>query len=260
MARILITGVSKGLGRATAQELTRRGHEVIATARKVETLADLPVAARLPLDVTSDESVKAAVAAAGHVDVLVNNAAEIFFSSIEGAPLDEVKRLYDINVFGSLRLIQALAPAMRERGAGTIVNVSSVVGRIVFPLSAIYASTKWAIEGLSEMLRIELGHFGVRVISVEPGMIGTGALDAPRSFFAENDPYLPLAKAQKRPPREQMTPPETVARAIADAIESKDTKLRWPIGDDAVGLLAARAKLDDVAFEKAYRDAIKLTW
>jgi NAD(P)-dependent dehydrogenase (short-subunit alcohol dehydrogenase family) len=260
MSRILITGCSKGLGRATALELARRGHEVIATARKVETLADLPVAAGLPLDVTSEASVRLAVEQAGQVDVLVNNAAEIAVAPLESIPFEEIRRIYEINVFGTLRMIQAVAPAMRVRGSGTIVNISSVVGRVALPLTGIYCSTKWAIEALSESLRIELGHFGVRVIVVEPGQIGTGALDAPRSYFRDNDPYTPLAMMRKSPPSEQMTSPETIAHAIADAIESSTNQFRWRAGADAEKLLAARAKLDDDAFDAALRSALRLDW
>jgi short-subunit dehydrogenase len=149
---------------------------------------------------------------------------------------------------------------MRVRGSGTIVNISSVVGRVALPLTGIYCSTKWAIEALSESLRIELGHFGVRVIVVEPGQIGTGALDAPRSYFRDNDPYTPLAMMRKSPPSEQMTSPETIAHAIADAIESSTNQFRWRAGADAEKLLAARAKLDDDAFDAALRSALRLDW
>ena len=259
MARILITGSSKGLGRATAIELASRGHEVIATARNVDTLQDLDVAQRLALDVTSDDSVARAVEAAGTIDVLLNNAAEIVVAPLESVPFSEVRRLYEINVFGSLRMIQAVAPQMRERQSGTIVNLSSIVGRVSFPLTGIYSSTKWAIEALSESLRIELGHFGVRVIVIEPGQIGTGALDAPRAYFQENNPYAALA-ARPRTPREQMTPPDAIARAIADAIESSGDQFRFRAGKDAEALLSARAKLDDHAFEKSFREMLKLDW
>ena len=187
MSRILITGCSKGLGRATALELSRRGHEVVATARRPESLASLPVAARLALDVRDAASVRRAAAEAGRVDVLVNNAGEIAVGPLESIPFDEIQKLYDINVFGTLRTIQAFAPAMRERGSGTIVNISSVVGRLALPLTGIYASTKWAIEALSEALRIELGHFGVKVVVIEPGQVGTGALDAPRDAARADD-------------------------------------------------------------------------
>jgi NAD(P)-dependent dehydrogenase (short-subunit alcohol dehydrogenase family) len=259
MANVLITGASKGLGRATARELARRGHRVIATARDVKTLADLDVAARIPLDVTDDASVRRAAQEAGQVDVLINNAAEIFEAPLETAPMDEVKRLYDINLFGTIRAIQAFVPAMRERGSGTIVNVSSVVARVAFPLTSIYCSTKWALEGLSESLRIELEHFGVRVVLVEPGMIGTGALDAPRRYLPDGDPYAQLG-AKARPPREQMTSPDTVASTIADAVENPQQKFRWIVGKDAEQLLGVRAKLDDSAFHAFLKDTAKVGW
>jgi NAD(P)-dependent dehydrogenase (short-subunit alcohol dehydrogenase family) len=260
MSRILITGSSKGLGRATALELVRRGHDVIATARKVETLADLPVAQRLALDVTDEASVRRAVEQAGRVDVLINNAAEIAVAPLESIPFEEVRKLYDINVFGALRMIQAVTPAMRERRAGTVVNISSIVGRVALPLTGVYASTKWALEALSESLRLELGHFGVRVVLVEPGEVGTGALDAPRAYFGENDPYLPLKAQRQFRPREEMTPPAAIARTIADAVEAPEQRFRWPAGADAEALLALRAKLDDPAFDSALRSAIKLQW
>jgi len=260
MSRILITGCSKGLGRATAVELVRRGHEVIATARKPETLADLPVAARLALDVTDDASVRNAVRDAGHIDVLVNNAAEIAVAPIESFPFEEIRHLYEINFFGALRAIQAVVPAMRERRSGTVVNVSSVAGRVSRPLNGIYSSTKWALEAVSESLRVELGHFGVRVVLVEPGMIGTGALDAPRAHYSKNDPYLPLAAAVKFPARDEMTPTESIARVIADAVESPDRQFRWPAGADAEALLAMRAKLDDAAFDTALRSTVNIDW
>jgi NAD(P)-dependent dehydrogenase (short-subunit alcohol dehydrogenase family) len=260
MSRILITGASKGLGRATALELARRGHEVIATARKVETLADLPVAARLALDVTDDASVQKAVEAAGRIDVLVNNAAEIALGPVESIPLAEVQRLYDINVLGPLRMIQAVIPAMRERRSGTVVNISSVVARMGFALNAAYGSTKWALEAFTESLRLEVGHFGVHVVLVEPGTIGTGALDAPRAHFRADDPYLALAASQKFGPREEMTSPEAIARVVADAAESPERQFRWPAGADAVALLAERAKLDDAAFDKVLRAATNLDW
>lgn len=260
MSRILITGCSKGLGRATALELTRRGHQVIATSRKIESLASLPVAARLALDVRDAASVRRAAAEAGRVDVLVNNAGEIAVGPLESIPFEEIQKLYDVNVFGMLRTIQAFAPAMRERGSGTIVNVSSIVGRLALPLTGIYASTKWAIEGLSEALRIELGHFGVKVVVVEPGQISTGSLDAPRAHFAEPNPYASLAKARRGAPREAMTPPETIARTIADAVEAPERKFRWPAGKDAEAMLTARAQLDDASFDAALRSAFGIDW
>ena len=256
MANILITGSSKGLGRATAIELTRRGHHVIATARKLDALAGLEVGTKLQLDVTDEASVRAAVDAAGPIDVLINNAAEIFVAPLETAPFDEIQRLYDINVFGTLRLIQAVAPQMRTREAGAIVNISSVVGKVGLPLTGIYCSTKWAIEGLSESLRIELSKFGVRVVLVEPGQIGTGALDAPRAYVSE--PYAGLVREPT--PRDKMSSPASIASIVADAAESTTDKFRWIAGADSEALIAARGKLDDAAFDKVVRSAMKISW
>jgi NAD(P)-dependent dehydrogenase (short-subunit alcohol dehydrogenase family) len=257
--RILVTGASRGIGRAVARELARRGHQVVATAREPATLQDLPVTARLPLDVTRDDSVRAAAEAAGAIDVLVNNAGDISLAPVESVPLEEVQRLYELNVFGALRVVQAFAPGMRERRAGTIVNMSSMLGRIGVPLAGVYASTKWALEGLSESLRLELAHFGVDVVLVEPGAVSSGALDRPRAFFDADDPYLPLA-SERRLSASRMSTPEAVAQVVAQAIESPRKAFRWRVGPDANLLLAARAQLDDVLFEGALRSALKLNW
>ena len=171
MARILITGCSTGIGRAAAVELTKRGHDVVATARRPETLADLDVAQTLALDVDDDASVAAAVGAAGTIDVLVNNAGFGVIGPVERLPIAEGKRIFETNFFGALRMIQAVLPAMRERGSGTIVNVTSLAGRVAPPLDGIYSATKFALEGLSEALHYEVGHFGVRVRIVEPGCL-----------------------------------------------------------------------------------------
>ncbi|MGZ4800420.1 MAG: SDR family oxidoreductase, partial [Acidimicrobiia bacterium] len=170
---MLITGCSSGFGRGAAVELTKRGHEVIATARRPEVLEDLDVAQRVALDVDSDASVAAAVAEAGRVDALVNNAGFGVIGPVERLPIDEGKRMFETNFFGALRMIQAVLPQMRERGAGTIVNVSSVAGHVAPPLDGMYSGTKFALEGLSEALKLEVGHFGIKVALVEPGLFET---------------------------------------------------------------------------------------
>jgi short-subunit dehydrogenase len=173
MARVLITGCSTGFGRASAVELTKRGHDVVATARKPETLDELDVVDRIGLDIDDDASVNEAVAKAGTLDALVNNAGFGVVGPIEKVPLAEARRLFDTNVFGTMRMVQAVAPGMRERGSGTIVNVASLAGRVAPPLGGVYAASKWAVEGMSEALHYELGHFGVRVRLVEPGFFAT---------------------------------------------------------------------------------------
>lgn len=161
MSSVLITGANRGIGRAIAGEFARRGHRVVATARDPRTLADLDVSQRLALDVTDDASVTAAVEAAGDIDIVINNAGVIFYAAVEAIPLAELQRLFNLNTFGALRVAQAVLPQMRARGDGKLMFMSSVVGRIVLPPGAAYASTKWALEALIEALAIEVTPFGV---------------------------------------------------------------------------------------------------
>ena len=162
--RAMITGCSSGIGRATAIELSTRGYDVVATARRRESLDDLKVAQALELDVDDEGSVAAAVVAAGPIDVLVNNAGFGVEGAIETVPLGEVRRMFETNFFGAARMIQAFVPGMRERGSGTIVNVTSTAGIAAPPLGGYYAASKFALEALSEALHLEVGHFGVRVL------------------------------------------------------------------------------------------------
>lgn len=189
--RVLVTGAGTGIGRATCEVLTARGHDVVATARRPEVLDDLDVALRLALDVTSDESVASCVAVLGDVDVLVNNAGITETGPMESYPADATLRMFETNFFGPLRLIRALVPAMRERGRGVVVNVSSVQGQVASPLSGMYCATKHALEAASESLALEVGHFGIRVVIVEPGYIAPGMRNAVR-HGEEGTPYEEL--------------------------------------------------------------------
>ena len=260
-----VTGCSSGIGRSTATELTKRGYEVTATARRRETLAGLDVASALVLDVDDDASVAAAVAAAGPVDVLVNNAGFGLEGAVEVVPLADVRRMFETNFFGAVRMIQAFLPSMRERGSGAIVNVTSVAGIAAGPLSGYYSASKFALEALSESLYLEVGHFGVRVIIVEPGGIetsfGTNAVD----YRDEPGPYLPLAAlwsgAMDRLSGGTPPPgPELVAMAIADALESDDPRLRVPVGTDAELVAAARNDRTYEEFEAMMRKTLDMDW
>ena len=247
MPSVLITGASKGIGRATAIEFAARGHRVIATARDPRTLDDLDVAERLRLDVTDQDSVDEAIKAAGEVDVLVSNAGAIFVAAVEASPIAEIERLFAQNTAGAIRVAQAVLPQMRERRDGRLLFVSSVVGRIVLRGNAAYASTKWALEALAEALSIETATFGIRTVLLEPGAVSTGALDDPLAYRLPDDPYAAVL-AGRLDGRSFITP-EDVARAVADAAELDDPPLRLPIGAPAVALLAARkAAPEDVAF------------
>jgi len=266
MSRVLVTGCSTGIGRATANELTARGHEVVATARRPETLADLDVAARLALDVDSDESVATAVAAAGDLDALVNNAGFGVMGPIERVPLAEVRRMFETNVFGAIRMLQAVVPGMRERGGGTIVNVTSVAGRVAAPLNGYYSASKYALEAVSESLRLEVGHFGVRVVAVEPGFIATEF--QANEIFHGNDtpPYDELqrlwdgAQEPLRAVNGGEQGPELVATAIADVLEHDDPPLHVPAGADAEMVIATREAMDYPSFERTMREMLALDW
>jgi NAD(P)-dependent dehydrogenase (short-subunit alcohol dehydrogenase family) len=240
MARVLITGASKGIGRATARELAARGHEVVATARDVRTLDDLQVDTRLSLDVTDQASVDRAVAAAGELDVLVSNAGETLRAPVESVPLAEVDRLFQLNTLGALRVAQAVLPGLRARGGGRIIFVSSVLGRLTIPLTGAYAASKWALEALAETLAVEVGHFGISVTLLQPGAVSSGALDRVPTYLGDDDPYLPLAR-QLAEARGRLIGVEDVATAVADALEQDSPPLRIPVGASAEAVLAARA-------------------
>jgi NAD(P)-dependent dehydrogenase (short-subunit alcohol dehydrogenase family) len=262
--RVLITGCSSGFGRGAAVELTKRGHEVIATARRPEVLEDLDVAQLLALDVDSDASVAETVAAAGRIDALVNNAGIGMVGPVERLPIDEGKRIFETNFFGALRMIQAVLPQMRERGSGTIVNVSSVAGRVAPPLDGMYSGTKFALEGLTEALKFEVEHFGIKVAIVEPGFFQTTFSDNVRRFGTDTAPYDELRQVWEAAAEKlrggEAPGPEAVAHTIADIVESDAPAFRHPVGDDAVMVMAARASMDDASFEKAMRETLELDW
>jgi len=261
--RILITGAARAIGEATCDELTRRGHEVVATARDVSLLDGHDVALKLALDVGDAGSVADALAQAGALDAVVNNAGILGKGPLEDYPLDRLANVLDTNAIGPLRVVQPLLSSWRERGSGVIVNVSSVQGRVSSPLEGAYAASKFALEALSEALHFELGHFGIRTVIIEPGYIAPGMKAQGRHEGPEV--YAELYRQWEGTDDAVTGPagrpgPDLVARAIADAIEDPATPLRVPVGDDANMILAVRKELDDAAFEAAMRETIGLTW
>ena len=260
--RILVTGACSGIGKATAALLAGRGHEVVATARNRAALDDLDVAARLHLDVTDVASVDDIRRELGWVDALVNNAAISFDGPIEHVAMEHVRQMFETNVFGPVRLIQAFVPGMRDRRSGVVVNISSVAGHVAQPLSGCYAATKHALEAISEALYVELAHFGVRVVVVEPGFITPGmkAHEAAGALEAYEELDAQLAQIANKMNGGALTGPEVVAKVIADAIDNDAGVLRQRVGDDANLILSARNTLGDEEFETAMREFVGLIW
>jgi NAD(P)-dependent dehydrogenase (short-subunit alcohol dehydrogenase family) len=255
MARALVTGTSTGIGRATALELARRGHEVVATMRDTSRadglLADADAAGLsvtvAELDVDDDASVKRAFEQIGGVDVLVNNAGTSPVGAVEEFALQDWKALFETNLFGVIRCVQAALPYMREQRSGHIVNISSVTGRTAIPIFGPYAASKWAVEAMSESLAAEVAVFDIAVTLVEPGAIATpirektGAPD-------RNSIYRPVAKnwgfAVGRD-HALASPPELVANAVADALDADPAPLRVPVGSGVEEMIELRSRHDD---------------
>jgi NAD(P)-dependent dehydrogenase (short-subunit alcohol dehydrogenase family) len=208
--------------------------------------------------------VAAAVAAAGEIEALVNNAGWGANGPVERVPIDVAQRMFETNFFGAARMIQAVVPGMRARGRGVIVNISSVAGRVAPPLSGFYAASKFALEGLSETLHYELGHFGIRVAIVEPGYVQSSFRDNSQQFGTDSAPYDELQRVWSGSDETlvggERPGPEFVGAAIADAVEGTDSVLRWPVGKDAEMVTKARASMDDESFETAMRSMLKLDW
>lgn len=262
--RVLVTGAGRAIGRATVEVLAERGHEVVATARDVAVLEGLSAALVLPLDVSDTHSVRAAVAAAGELDAVVNNAALTGTGPLETYPLERFTQVLDVNTVGPLRVAQAVVPRWRERGSGVLVNISSVQGKIGTPLEGPYAASKHALEAMSESMYMELGHFGIRVVIIEPGYIAPGMKHdgadhpGPAAYAELRAQWSGTVSAVVGP--EGRPGPELVALAVADAIEDPDTPLRVEVGKDAAMVLEFRRNLRDPEFEATMREALGLTW
>src|SRR6478609_4294593 len=263
--RVLITGAARGIGMATAQLLANRGHWVVATdisPLSGPTSGSEGIHSHV-LDVTSDDSVARCLKEVGPLDAIVNNAGIGGEGPVEGYPLDGFRQMFETNTLGVLRVIQGVLPAWRKRGSGVIVNVSSVSGRVASPLEAAYSASKFALEALTESLHLEVRHFGIRSVLIEPGAIATGSkASQPHKGPAE---YAGLweqcAGVDNRTTGPSGPPgPEVVGLAIARAIEDPATPFRVPVGQDAQMILGLRRSLDDRAFEDAMRKAIGCTW
>ncbi|HEY1454508.1 MAG TPA: SDR family oxidoreductase [Roseiarcus sp.] len=258
MALALVTGTSSGIGLATAVALARAGHTVVATMRNLDGAAEIrkiAAAEKLPihleaLNVDHDASVRDAfarvVAEHGPIDVLVNNAGIPGGGVVEETTIDRFRQVMETNFFGALRCAKAVIPTMRERRHGTIINVSSVAGRIALPSHSSYAASKWALEAASESLAQELRPFNVRVVIVEPGVIATPISSrAPPPTSESLYPFRKRLMATFAASRAKPVPPSVVADAIRDIVASDSLRLRYPVGPDAELWLKTRANKTD---------------
>lgn len=250
---ILITGASSGIGKATAALFADRGWNVVATMRNPDDGADfdgLDNVLVTALDLLDSESITAAVAAGierfGAIDVLLNNAGYGAYGPLEATPMSVLRRQFEVNVFGLVETIQAVLPSMRAQRSGVIINISSVGGRMTFPLGSLYHGSKWAVEGLSEALHFELSMLGIRVKLVEPGGVNTDF--GGRSFVFTHDPrfpdYQPLvdmaAAALQAEASEDNQEPHEVAEVIFGAATDGTDQIRYISGAAAAQLLANR--------------------
>ena len=245
---VLISGCSSGIGAATAAALAHAGHTVYATARETDTLAELEALGCHPLalDVTSEDSMIAAVktveAEHGKVGTLINNAGFPSYGPIEEADLGLVRSMFETNVFGLARLTQLVLPAMRRARSGRIVNIGSMGGRITFPVGGFYHATKYAVEAISDALRVEVKPFGIDVILVEPGLIRTNfeghvskSLEVGVPPLGEDTAYADLLAAQDKSTTSSYandfmaTGPEAVAAVIVKAVESTRPRSRYVV-------------------------------
>jgi NAD(P)-dependent dehydrogenase (short-subunit alcohol dehydrogenase family) len=216
----------------------------------------------IQLDVNNDGSVKDAifkiVNAGQRIDVLINNAGYALFGTVEDTSIEEIKAQFETNFFGVVRVTQQVLPIMRRQNSGTIVNVSSVGGRIGLPALSAYHSTKFALEGLSESIAFELEPFGIRVVIIEPGVIRTNILNSSSSAKKALDPKSPYFSLSQKlndnfksmMESESSSPPEEVAKVILQAVTSENPQLRYSLGDDAANLIHARENMPDKEFRK----------
>lgn len=266
---ILITGASSGIGMATALRLQEKGYQVYATARQLEKMKNLEQAGirTIAMDVTEEDSMVAAIEKiyreTGRIDVLVNNAGYGSYGAVEDVPISEAKYQFEVNLFGLARLIQLVLPSMRAQRAGKIINVSSIGGRIGEPHGAWYHATKFALEGLSDSLRMELKQFGVDVIVIQPGAIKTEWNRIARENLLKvsgNTAYKELAHKHVRMLAfndDRGSDPVVIAQTIEAAIAAKEPKTRYAAGMGAKLILTARKLLSDRAFDRLMLSQMK---
>jgi len=268
-----LTGCSSGFGRLLAERLFAAGESVVVTARSAQALYDLGRSdesriLRLPLDVRDSGQIRECVSQAierfGRIDVLVNNAGYAYFGTTEEGEMEQVREMFETNLFGLIAVTQAVLPSMRERRHGTIVNVSSIAGMISTPRGGFYQATKWGVEAISASLHLEVEKFGIRVVVIEPGAYDTDfGSRSVRLASAESDPASPYAELRerwKRNVQKYLFPhrqnPAEVVDDIIDAVDAGLPFVRLPVGSDAHRLVARLDEMKRGPFTEWMRGAM----
>lgn len=270
----LITGASSGIGFETSLTLARNEFRTFATmrnlskSRKIREIAKkerLPLTV-IPLDVNDNASIRTAIqnilVEAKRIDVVINNAGYGLFGAVEDLSMDKIIDQFETNFFGVVRVVKSVLPIMRNQHSGTIINISSMVGRVAMPLNSVYVASKFALEGFSESIRHELSKFGINVILIEPGIVRTGFFDNLQKSKNEaaKSPYSALLKRRlsrfKSVSESNSSSPSQVAKAILKALQSKSSNFRYIVGEDAIIVLEKRKVLSDIKFERWIWDSI----
>jgi NAD(P)-dependent dehydrogenase (short-subunit alcohol dehydrogenase family) len=255
---VLITGASSGIGKAAAKLLLLRGYKVYAGARRVDNLKELEyLGARIMrLDVTEEDSLKSAVQSVidgeGRLDILINNAGYGAHGAVEDIPMAEARRQFDVNLFGLARLTQLVLPAMRARGSGKIVNISSIAGKISMPLGGWYNASKHALEAYSDALRLEAGRYGIKVILIEPGAIKTewdNVALVNLAKYSGSGPYAAMTEkltSRFRAAYRKSAPgPEVVAEVVLRSLRAARPAARYAVPFQSRVLLFLKRALPD---------------
>lgn len=273
MKSVLVTGASSGIGKSIAKQLLKEGYIVFAAARRVDQMRDLEEigAHIISMDITKEEEISKALIQINKkcdgIDILINNAGYAIYGAVEDTSIEDARRQFEVNIFGLASLTQKVLPYMRSQKAGTIINMSSIGGKVYTPLGAWYHATKHALEGWSDCLRIELKPFNINVVIIEPGGIKTEFADvmsSPMLKRSGNTAYGPLAKALAKSSEViynskngKGSDPQVIADLVLSAIKSNKPKARYAAGYMAKPILFLRWILSDAIFDKLIISQIK---
>jgi short-subunit dehydrogenase len=233
--RVLVTGASSGIGRSIAKLLSERGYEVLGTSRNTSTIKDkLPNVTYFNLDLQDSKSIDALIPEIGDIDILINNAGQGQVGPLEEVPIEKIRSLFEVNLFGIIQLTQSILPSMRKRKTGLIINLSSMSGIFGVGFTSVYCGTKFAVEGVFRSLRQEVRPFGIHVVQIEPGYVATGFkqdpyMDPSSDYFEANK----IFKTIRDHNIETGSAPEEIAEKVLYVIGQKDPKPGYPVGGDA---------------------------